>query len=177
MKRNTMGLVGLVLTSLLLIGVLTMYGPRIPPPEKNGPVEVNVEIDFGGQGPGKELGNTSAIWVLNDEAAHKDNWTTEYIVVYVKSASADWSIQLEMNNTTVYGALVKASSIINFTIKSDWYPNFNSHRVSEIAGVHDGTDNRYWQYYVNGQYMDKGADLVGLADGDSVRWEFRSALQ
>jgi hypothetical protein len=150
MNRNTMALVGLVLASLLLIGVLTLAAPK-KEPERKGLADITVVIDFGGQAPSQGQGNSSV--------------------------GAPWTFQLKLDNATVYSALDRASRTSNFTFKADWYPNFNSHRVSEIAGVHDGTDNRYWQYYINGQYMDKGADLVGLADGDSVRWEFRSALQ
>ena len=148
MNRNTQALVGIVLTALLLIGVLTLAMPK-KEPEKKGPADITVVIDFGGQTPPQ--GNSSG--------------------------ASPWTFQLSLDNATVFSALDTASKNSNFTFKTDWYPNFRSHRISEIAGVHDGTDNRYWQYYVNGQYMDKGADLVGLADGDTVRWEFRSALQ
>jgi hypothetical protein len=87
------------------------------------------------------------------------------------------SYQIELRNATAYSALKAASENGNFTLVAEWYPNFRSHRVSEIAGVRDGTDNRYWQYYINGVYMDKGSDLAGLRDGDVVRWVFRSAMQ
>jgi hypothetical protein len=98
-------------------------------------------------------------------------------VVYRYNGSADWIVSLRLDNGTVFEALEDFSKIADFTLRSEWYPNFRSHRVTEIAGVKDGTDGRYWQYYVNGVYMGTGADLTGLKDGDIVRWEFRSALQ
>ena len=150
MNRNRIALVILVAGSLLLIGILMLASPR-QGPERKGHADVTVVLDFGGQAPsGGPAGS---------------------------AGNASWTFQLRLDNATAFSALEAASRAGNFTFKSDWYPNFGSHRVSEIAGVRDGTDNRYWQYYVNGQYMDKGADLVGIGNGDTVRWEFRSALQ
>jgi hypothetical protein len=151
MKKSNTALIVLMAGSILLIAILLIAGPKLPTAEKKGPAAVNVEIDFGGQTPDRTAGNSSG--------------------------NANWSFRLEMDNATVYSALLDASEKFNFTVKADWYPNFGSHRVSEIAGVRDGADGRFWQYYVNGQYMDKGGDLVGLADGDTVRWEFKGALQ
>jgi hypothetical protein len=126
-----------------------MLGVPRETPEKKGPADVTVVIDFGDQAPAENgLGQ-----------------------------APPWNVNVRLVNGTVFGALETAASSANFTFKSEWYPNFRSHRVTGIAGVRDGTDNRYWQYYVNGQYMDKGADLVGLSNGDVVKWEFRQAMQ
>jgi hypothetical protein len=151
MNRSTLALVGLVVASFLLIGILLVVGPKPPAAEKKGPAVITMAVDFGGQAPSGGPGGSSG--------------------------NASWTFKLKVENASVYNALDAASKTGNFSFRADWYPNFGSHRVSEIAGVKDGTDNRFWQYYVNGQYMDKGADLVGLGDGDTVRWEFRSALQ
>ena len=194
---------GVVAASLLLIGILTFAVPH-KEPEKKGPATVRVIIDFNGLGPGQN--NTSRIWmpdslgfqsgqwgiIILAEAAYLQNGTdfsgrfcitksdgdlNYSIVTFRHDETLDWGIQLNLDNSTAYEALEKASVVANFTFKSEWYPNFRSHRVTEIAGVRDGTDNRYWQYYVNGVYMGTGADLSALSDGDTVRWEFRSALQ
>ena len=151
MKKSNTALIVLMAGSIILIAILLIAGPKPPAAEKKGLAAVFVEIDFGGETPDRPVGNSSG--------------------------NANWSFRLEMDNATVYSAILGASERFNFTIKADWYPNFRSHRVSEIAGVRDGADGRFWQYYVNGQYMDKGGDLVGLADGDTVRWEFKGALQ
>jgi hypothetical protein len=148
MQRSSLALVGIVAASLLLIGVLMFSVPH-KEPEKKGPADATVVIDFGNQAPAQTgPGN-----------------------------STPWNISVRLQNGTAFGALETAASSANFTFKSEWYPNFRSHRVTEIAGVRDGTDNRYWQYYVNGVYMGTGADLSAVSDGDVVRWEFRSALQ
>jgi hypothetical protein len=147
-SKSKLAFTVVVMGSLLIIAILTIAGPH-PATQKNGPASVTVVIDFGGQPPSGNGPGTAP----------------------------PWNVSVRIENGTVFSSLEKASIAANFTFSSDWYPNFRSHRVNEIAGVHDGTDNRYWQYYVNGQYMDKGADLVGLSNGDVVRWEFRQALQ
>lgn len=147
-NRNAPLLVAVVVVSVLLIVILVFSVPQ-KEPERNGPAEVTIVIDFGGQAPAEN--NTGM--------------------------ATPWNISVRLENGTVFGALEKAASSANFTFKSEWYPNFRSHRVTEIAGVRDGTDNRFWQYYVNGRYMGTGADLTALSDGDTVRWEFRQALQ
>jgi hypothetical protein len=166
--------VAVVVVSVLLIVVLTFSVPR-KEPERKGPAIVTVEIDFKEFGPGQP--NVTTYWRLSNRTAPSQG-EPEYIVHRaIAEGQVRWSIQVRLDNNTVYDALEKASSVANFTFKSEWYPNFRSHRVNEIAGVRDGTDNRFWQYYVNGQYMGTGADQTAVSDGDVVRWEFRQALQ
>jgi len=202
-NRNAPLLVAVVIVSVLLIVILTFSVPR-KEPERKGPAEVKVIIDFNGYGPGQN--STSRIWKLDSLVFTSGQWGVVFlrsaigfqnetnatgsvteskseidsnysIVKFIHDEKLDWGIQLKLDNSTVYQALERASQVANFTFKSEWYPNFRSHRVNEIAGVRDGTDNRFWQYHVNGRYMGTGADLTALSDGDVVRWEFRSALQ
>jgi hypothetical protein len=175
MDRYKLALVGMVVASLAVMAAVLALAPT-PAPEKKGLSLVHVEIDFNGYGPGKDAFYT-AIWSTAGDTAFDENWTSDYTVGYMTNGSADWIIHLKIDNGTVFDVLEDSSKIAHFTFKSEWYPNFRSHRVTEIAGVKDGTDGRYWQYYVNGQYMGTGADQTGLKDGDVVRWEFRSALQ
>jgi Domain of unknown function (DUF4430) len=148
MDRYKAALIGVVVASLAILAALLLAAPN-KEPEKRGPAVVSVIVDFGGQAPAE---------------AGPANGTP-------------WNMTVRLQNGTAYGALEAAASSANFTFKSEWYPNFRSHRVTEISGVRDGTDNRYWQYYVNGVYMGTGADLTAVSDGDVVRWEFRSAVQ
>lgn len=45
--------------------------------------------------------------------------------------------------------------------------------VEGMAGKTNGTDNKYWQYTVNGVMPQVGADTLQLTDGDSVAWRFQ----
>lgn len=47
--------------------------------------------------------------------------------------------------------------------------------VESIGGITNGTDNKYWQYMVNGEMPQVGADVLVLEEGDSVEWEFKES--
>jgi len=162
-RRSAVTLALLVAASMALLAVLTAFGPRTGP-GRPGPALATLVIDFGGQRPAHPMGGASALWHLNGS-------------VEASPGPAVWTIYLRLENESVYGALVRASRAANFTIDSLWYPAFGSHRVTGIAGVRDGQDGRYWQFWVNGAYASAGADLVPVHDGDLVTWGFRAPLQ
>lgn len=47
--------------------------------------------------------------------------------------------------------------------------------VEGLGDMTNGTDDKYWQYMVNGEMPHVGADAFELADGDVVRWEFKES--
>lgn len=47
--------------------------------------------------------------------------------------------------------------------------------VESMVGKKNGTNNRYWQYKVNGVMPQVGADAYGLQNGDTVQWYFASS--
>lgn len=46
--------------------------------------------------------------------------------------------------------------------------------VTKIGEQENGTDNRYWQYWVNNRHPDIGAGSYVLRSGDIVEWKFTS---
>lgn len=49
--------------------------------------------------------------------------------------------------------------------------------VESIDGVINGTDKKYWIYYVNGKTAEVGADQYKLQQGDVVEWKFETEKQ
>jgi len=47
--------------------------------------------------------------------------------------------------------------------------------VESMAEQHNGTDNKYWQYTINGEMPMVGADAYVLHDGDSIQWSFATS--
>lgn len=47
--------------------------------------------------------------------------------------------------------------------------------VTGIGGVENGTDNKYWQYSVNGDMPMVGADQLIVHNGDLIKWEFKAS--
>lgn len=44
--------------------------------------------------------------------------------------------------------------------------------VEQIGDQKNGTDGKYWQYQVNGQYADVGAGKYIVKPGDKIEWRF-----
>ena len=59
----------------------------------------------------------------------------------------------------------------NLQLTTKEYPGLGT-LVESMAGKANGTDNKYWQYKVNGVMPQVGADHYKLVDGDTVEWSF-----
>ncbi len=44
--------------------------------------------------------------------------------------------------------------------------------VTAINDVKNGSSDKYWQYWVNNQYAQVGADQQAVAGGDVIMWKF-----
>jgi hypothetical protein len=80
---------------------------------------------------------------------------------------------LELSNATVYSALIQASNQYGFEVESEYYDNYRSHYINSINNVKEGDDNKFWQYYINGDYGIVGADLQVLKNHDTVEWKYQ----
>ena len=47
--------------------------------------------------------------------------------------------------------------------------------VESIGGMTNGTDNKYWQYSVDGVAPMVGADAYTLESGETILWEFKTS--
>ena len=44
--------------------------------------------------------------------------------------------------------------------------------VENIDGVKNGTENKYWQYWVNGELPMVAADKKEVENGNKIEWKF-----
>lgn len=49
--------------------------------------------------------------------------------------------------------------------------------VENINGFQNGTDKKYWSYYVNGKMADVGAGVYRLQINDHIEWRFSAYAQ
>ena len=75
---------------------------------------------------------------------------------------------------TVFSLLEKLAQRENFKIEFTIYKEMGV-LVESIDGVHNGTDNKYWQYWVNGELPMVAADKKEIKEGDKVEWKFASS--
>ena len=79
---------------------------------------------------------------------------------------------LEISNATVYSALIQASNQYDFDVGAEYFDNYQSHYIYSINNVVEGNNNKFWQYYINGEYGIIGADLQVLKNHDTIEWRY-----
>lgn len=80
-------------------------------------------------------------------------------------------------NGTALGALLEAAMPQNggFVVETTYWASLDATLVDRIGDRTNGDDGRYWQYRVNGEYVNAGADRCILSDGDLVEWSFEES--
>lgn len=77
-------------------------------------------------------------------------------------------------NSTVFSLLEKLSVREKFKIEFTVYQEMGV-LIKNIDGVKNGTDNKYWQYWVNGELPMVAADRKEVKAGDKIEWKFATA--
>jgi hypothetical protein len=77
-------------------------------------------------------------------------------------------------NSTVFSLLEELSQREKFKIEFTFYQGMGV-LVENIDGVKNGTDNKYWQYWVNGELPMVAADKKEVEAGDRIEWKFESS--
>jgi len=74
-------------------------------------------------------------------------------------------------NSTVFSLLGELAQRENFKVESRMYKEVGVF-VESIDGIKNGTDNKYWQYWVNGELPMVAADKKEVKKGDKIEWKF-----
>lgn len=85
-----------------------------------------------------------------------------------------WTVSYaaETRNRTVLSFLLEAGESRGFAVEWSHWESLTAAKVDAIKGLRDGQGGLYWQYWVNGEYGDVGADQYVLEDDDHVVWRF-----
>ena len=78
-------------------------------------------------------------------------------------------------DSTVFSLLEKLAQRENFEIESTLYEGIGVF-VESIDGLKGGTDNKWWQYWVNDELPMIAADKKEIKGGDKVEWKFEVPL-
>ena len=78
---------------------------------------------------------------------------------------------------TAFKALQKLSEQATFDLEYKNYGGDMCVFVTSIDGKLDPSKKKWWQFWVNGKYADKGASSYELKPGDSVYWKLSSQMQ
>lgn len=74
-------------------------------------------------------------------------------------------------DSTVFSLLEELAARENFQVESKIYKDLGVF-VESIDGLKNGTENRYWQYWVNGELPMMAADKNKVKNGDKIEWKF-----
>lgn len=116
-------------------------------------------------GTALKVPQNSEIWV------EKSNQTSVKILIN----GADWTITdnlVAYPGDTAFSLLERSAQQNGFTVESTYYEQFDSTLINSINNAVGGTDGKYWQYYVNGQLPEIGADKYIVTNGDVLTWSF-----
>lgn len=75
------------------------------------------------------------------------------------------------NGQTVLDILKQLTQDNNITLELKDYAGLGT-MVNKIGELTNGQDNKYWQYYINDQYSQTGADKYQLKNNDIIEWRF-----
>lgn len=89
--------------------------------------------------------------------------------------SPEWNVtymHVNTKNVTVAEFLFECADHYNFSVQKKYWQGYKSFLIEAIQGIENGEDNRYWQFYVNGNFADVGCSNYFLNDNDVVMWRF-----
>ena len=116
-------------------------------------------------GTAMKVPEKSEIWL------EKSDQTSVHIVIIGDS----WTINdnlVAYPGDTAFSILERCAEKKGFSVDSTYYAQFDSTLVNAINNAVSGTGGKYWQYYVNGNLPNVGADKCIITNGDSLRWSF-----
>jgi len=123
-----------------------------------------------------------SLWLLfNQQEQEEEIKTGEATgsVLYIINKGEDdiKEYKLEIfQRSTVFSLLEKLAEKENFTIETSYYPGIGVF-IESINGLKGGTDNKWWQYWVNASLGENAADKKEIKTGDVIEWKFENPLE
>lgn len=138
----------LVIGSLVFLGVILFFGNNFL--EKFPPTSLS-EIT-------SEITQNKVLYIINKG----DGEINEY--------------QIEISqDSTVFSLLETLSQREEFEVNSTFYEGMGVF-VETIDSVENGTEGKYWQYFINDELGEVAADKKTIKEGDKIEWIFEVPL-
>jgi len=117
--------------------------------------------------------SVTAIYMHGGDEVSTESVTASVKIDFGNGTIWDYqNISVDGKNATVYGFIMEAAHEGNFSVKYTYYGQYDSLLIDSIAGIVNGDNNSYWQYWLNGDYGVVGADKQPIADNDVIEWKF-----
>ncbi len=95
-------------------------------------------------------------------------------------SAPNWTVSYTAENTsniTVADFLFEWATKKQIVIEKEYFSGYNSFLIEGIGNFSNGNQDRYWQYYINGNYANMGCSAYVLDDNDTVLWSFEPSQQ
>ena len=87
-----------------------------------------------------------------------------------------FNITLDSKNATAYHVMLEARDKYGLSFKAKYFPQHKSHYIYSINSTEESIKaNKFWQYYINGNYAPLGVDLQKVNDGDVIEWKLQGS--
>ncbi|HEC82448.1 MAG TPA: DUF4430 domain-containing protein [Thermoplasmatales archaeon] len=109
-------------------------------------------------------------YVIENENVEPKNEIVEVKLTINFGNGTKWNynVTLDAKDATVLNALYEASKLGDFSVKTTYWPSYDSYFIDSIANA--GGNGKYWMYYVNGTMGGVGADKKIVKEGDLIEW-------
>jgi len=94
----------------------------------------------------------------------------KYIINKGEGNIKEYQVEIS-NDSTVFSLLEELSKKENFEIKTTVYAEMGI-LIDSIDGLKGGTNDKWWQYWVNNNLGELAADKKKINNGDIVEWKF-----
>lgn len=98
----------------------------------------------------------------------RDARSTSHVSAVTSNAPVQTSDHVAYVAQAGVSVLDQLKSVADVETKQSTYGTL----VESINGVKNGTDGKYWLFYVDGKMPDKGADAYVSKGGEKIEWKF-----
>ncbi len=114
---------------------------------------------------GVDIGVNTEVNVENNVSDNQEKISEE------KENIISYSFDANDEESSVFSGLLDYSEENNIEVKYNNNYSFGVF-IESIAGIKNGDDGKYWQYYVNDILGDVAADKKVLEEGNDIEWRF-----
>ena len=107
---------------------------------------------------------------LNTQLPIVEQKEIRYIINKGEGNIKEYQLKIS-NDSTVFSLLEELSKKENFEIKTTVYAEMGI-LIDSIDGLKGGTNDKWWQYWVNNNLGELAADKKKINNGDIVEWKF-----
>jgi len=108
--------------------------------------------------------------ILKTQSSGIDQNKISYIINKGDGDVKQYLIEVS-DNSTVFSLLKELSEKENFEIETTDYPEMGIF-IKSIDELSGGTDDKWWQYWINNSLGELAADKKKVNNGDTVEWKF-----